>query len=35
MDNGWSGHIRNLEPIKDGYLNREKPVVVGEENKAA
>jgi hypothetical protein len=31
----WGGHIRNLESIKDVYLNREKPAVVGEENKAA
>ncbi|MFT7404678.1 MAG: putative transposase [Zhongshania sp.] len=31
----WSGHIRNWEPIKDVYLNAEKPAVVGEENKDA
>jgi putative transposase len=31
----WGGHIRNLESIKDVYLNRGKPAVVGEENKAA
>jgi putative transposase len=30
----WSGHIRNWEPIKDVYLNPEKPAVVAEENKA-
>ncbi|MFT6165160.1 MAG: hypothetical protein ACJA1T_001298, partial [Zhongshania aliphaticivorans] len=29
------GHIRNWEPIKDVYLNPEKPEAVGEENKAA
>lgn len=31
----WSGHIRNWEPIKDVYLNPEKPGAVVEENKAA
>jgi hypothetical protein len=31
----WSGHIRSWEPIKDVYLNPEKPAVVDEENKAA
>lgn len=31
----WSGHIRNWEPIKDVYLNPEKPEVVRKENKAA